>query len=157
MRRFEQLVAAWALGGGLLLLCVVAVNGASAIGAAFGSPIAGDVELTEMGVAIAIFMFLPLCQTTGSNVVAEIFSARFPHWLSIALTRIWSLGVAFIASILLWRMSLGMLDYKQYGYTTSILQLPHWIAYLPILTSLFLLVLSGLLGVWKEPEDQGIA
>ena len=30
-------------------------------------------------------------------------------------------------------MYFGMLDQKTYDYTTTILQIPHWIAFLPIL------------------------
>jgi len=39
----------------------------------------------------------------------------------------------------------GMIDQKAYGYTTAILQFPHWIAFLPILASLVLLAIASLI------------
>jgi hypothetical protein len=32
-----------------------------------------------------------------------------------------------------------------YGYTTTILQFPHWVAFIPILFSLFLLAIASLM------------
>ena len=53
--------------------------------------------------------------------------------------------IAFLfAAILVWRMSDGMLDQREYNYATTILQLPIWLAYLPILLSLALLVAASL-------------
>ena len=68
--------AFWAILGGFLLLAVVAVNAASVLGGLFGTSFSGDFELTEMGVAIAVFAFLPYCQLTDANVTAAIFTAR---------------------------------------------------------------------------------
>jgi heme A synthase len=42
-------------------------------------------------------------------------------------------------------MSAGMLDQLAYGYTTAILQFPHWIAFIPILFSLVLLAVASLM------------
>lgn len=48
------------------------------------------------------------------------------------------------ALLLIWRMWFGMLDQKTYAYTTTILQVPHWWAFLPILASLALLAAASL-------------
>ncbi len=73
----SRLVHLWALLGGVaLFFFVVAVNFFSSLGAIFGHPIPGDLELTEMGIAIAAFAFLPYCQLHGANVTADIFTAK---------------------------------------------------------------------------------
>ncbi len=72
----SRLVHLWALLGGVALFFVVAVNFFSSLGAIFGHPIPGDLELTEMGIAIAAFAFLPYCQLHGANVTADIFTAK---------------------------------------------------------------------------------
>lgn len=139
----ERLVTFWALAGGMVLLAVVLMNVVSVVGALFGKPFPGDFEMTEVGVAVAAFTFLPFCQMTGANVTADIFTSRASP-RTIAVTRLLSSLIAFLfALLLLWRMYLGMLDQKAYGYTTAILQFPIWQAFLPILASLALLALAA--------------
>lgn len=141
----RSLITGWALFGGVVLVAVVLVNVASVAGAAVWKPFPGDFELTEMGVAVAAFTFLPYCQLTGANVTADIFTAgASPRWLALfsLLASVVALGFSLL---MLWRMYFGMLDQKAYGYTTAILQVPHWLAYLPILLSLALLAVASLL------------
>lgn len=138
------LVTSWALVGGGLLLVVVLMNVLSVVGAMVLRPFPGDFEMTEVGVAVAAFAFLPYCQLIDANVTADIFTAR-ARPRTVALFRLAAAVVAFLfAGLMLWRMSLGMIDQKTYGYTTAILQFPNWIAYIPILVSLALLALAAL-------------
>jgi len=137
-------VTAWALLGSALLLAVVLMNVASVLGTLVGWPVPGDFEMTEMGVAIAAFSFLPYCQMTRSNVTADIFTQRTgPRMLAI-LSLLGSLVALLFALLMLWRMYDGMLDQKTYDYETSILQIPVWLAYVPILASLALLAVAAL-------------
>ena len=55
-----------------------------------------------------------------------------------------SLVALLFAALMLWRMYDGMLDQKRYAYETSILQVPVWLAYVPILISLALLAIAAL-------------
>lgn len=139
------LIDGWALLGGALLLVVILINVVSVIGGVVWVPFPGDFELTEMGVAIAAFSFLPYCQLHHLNVTADIFTARAStRW--IAIFRFAASLVALVfAIILLWRMYAGMGDQKLYNYTTAILQVPIWWAFLPILVSLALLAVAALL------------
>lgn len=140
----EYIAIGWALAGGVLLLCVVIINVISIIGGIFWKPLPGDFELTEMGVAIVAFSFLPYCQLTGANVTADIFTARAsPYWISRfqLIAAILAIGFAFL---LIWRMSAGMISQRQYGTTTTILQIPIWWAYIPSLASLLLLFVTAI-------------
>ncbi|TRW96527.1 TRAP transporter small permease [Paracoccus sp. M683] len=138
-----RLVTGWALLGGLLLLAVVLVNAATVLGGIFGFAVPGDFELTEMGVAIAVFAFLPYCQLTDANVTADIFTARASRPV-LGVLRALASAIAFgFAAILLWRMGLGMLDQKAYNYTTTILQIPIWWAFVPALISIGLLIAAA--------------
>ncbi|MCP1170398.1 TRAP transporter small permease [Limimaricola litoreus] len=140
----DRLVTAWALFGGLVLLAVIAVNLAAVIGAMVGRSFPGDFELTEMGVAVAVFAFLPYCQIRDANVTADIFTAGAGPRLLAALRALAALVAAGFAAILLWRMSAGMTDQRDYGYATTILQLPIWYAFVPVLVSLALLAAAAL-------------
>lgn len=141
----RQAISAWAFTGGAILLAVVLINVISVAGAVVWKPFPGDFELTEIGVAVAAFAFLPYCQLTGANVTADIFTS----WASDRSVGLFSALGAFVAfgfSLLLAsRMYYGMLDQKAYGYTTAILQFPHWIAFIPILVSLALLAVASVL------------
>ena len=137
-------VTVWALLGGALLLAVVLMNVASVLGTLVGWPVPGDFEMTEMGVAIAAFSFLPYCQLTRSNVTADIFTQRAGPRLLAILSLLGSLIALLFALLMLWRMYDGMLDQKTYDYETSILQIPVWLAYVPILASLALLAVAAL-------------
>ena len=139
------LIHGWAIAGGVLLLAVVLVNVLSVVGRIFGMPFPGDFELTEMGVAIAAFSFLPYCQLTDANVTADIFTARASErW--VAIFRLAAAVVALLFALLLaWRMYYGMADQRTYGYTTAILQVPIWWAYIPCLVSLLLLAVASLI------------
>jgi TRAP-type C4-dicarboxylate transport system permease small subunit len=142
----RKVIELWALAGGLLLLAVVLLNAASLTGNIFlNQPVPGDFEIVEMGVAVAVFSFLPYCQLTGANVSADIFTSWAGPRLISFLTMIASLVAFGFAILLLWRMSAGLGDYRLYGEVTTIYQIPIWFAFVPILASLFLLILASLL------------
>ena len=149
----QQAITIWAMLGGMMLLGVVAINGLSVVGALFSQPFPGDFELTQVGVAVAVFAFLPYCQLMGANVSADIFSSgALPR--TIAFFKLLGSVVAFgFSTLLLWRMSLGMLDQLNYGYTTSILGFPQWIVYAVNLVSLALLSVAALLTGFGNLSD----
>lgn len=139
------LITFWALLGGVLLLLVVLMNVVSVVGAVVWRPFPGDFEMTEVGIAVAAFSFLPYCQLTDANVTADIFTARASARTVAFLKLVASVVAFFFALLLVWRMYYGMLDQRDYGYTTAILQFPTWIAFVPILISLALLAVAALI------------
>lgn len=146
----SRVITVWALLGGCLLLLVVGINMISIIGSMFGKPFPGDFELTEIGVAVAVFAFLPYCQLVGANVSADIFTARASRRTIAFFTLLGSLVALGFALLLIWRMYFGMLDQKEYDYTTTILQFPHWMAFVPILISLGLLALAAVVTLMRD-------
>jgi len=153
-RSARFIIEAWALFGGVLLCALVLMNVYSVLSAALtGKPFPGDFEMTEVGIAVAVFAFLPYCQLTDANVTADIFtsgaSARTVAILKVAA----SVVALCFSAILVWRMSAGMLDQLAYGYTTTILQFPHWIAFIPILLSLALLAVASLMTAADAARD----
>jgi TRAP-type C4-dicarboxylate transport system permease small subunit len=140
------LIRGWALLGGCLLLAVVLMTVYSAFtGFAFARPFPGDFELTEMGVALAAFAFLPYCQLSFANVSADIFTARASPSAIRWLDRLGSLIAMVFSALLIWRTWAGMIDYQTYLEVTTILQLPIWYAFVPVLVSLLLLFIAALI------------
>lgn len=149
----HRVIEWWALAGGFVLLGVALMTAWSAAsGWLFGKPLAGDFELTEIFVAVAIFAFLPYCQLTDANVTADLFTARAGPRAIAAFTLFAALLALAIALLLTWRTWAGLLDYRKYVETTAILKIPIWTAYVPALASLGLLVLAclaSLLASWR--------
>jgi len=135
----------WALLGGLLLLAIaLMISYSSAAGWLVGKPLPGDVELVEMLTAISVFMFLPYCQITGANVTADIFTARAAPRTVAVLELVAALAALAFSLLLFWRMYEGLLDYRKYVETTTILKIPIWAAYPWALASLALLAAAAL-------------
>jgi len=139
----RSVITGWALLGGLVLVAVVLINVLSVIGGIVWQPFPGDFEMTEIGVAVAAFAFLPYCQLVDANVTADIFTSWAPRRVTALLSLLASVIALGFGLLLAWRMYLGMLDQKAYGYTTAILQFPHWVAFVPILISLVLLAAAA--------------
>lgn len=149
----RRLIMGWALAGGGLLVAVVLVNAYSILaGAIVNKPFPGDFELTEMGVAIAAFAFLPYCQLVGANVSADIFTMRAGP-VAVALMGLLAaiVAVAF-GGLLIWRMSSGLADYIEYAEITGILSIPLWWAFVPAVLSLVLVVVAALINVAEQIE-----
>jgi TRAP-type C4-dicarboxylate transport system permease small subunit len=139
-----RLCTGWALLGGVVLLAVIVINLFSVIGAAtIGKPFPGDFEMTEMGIAIAAFAFLPYCQIAGLNVTADIFTAGASRFWLALFGLLAALVAMIFAGLLLKQMYLGMVDQRTYDYTTAILQVPVWWGFAACLISLALLVLAS--------------
>ncbi len=93
------------------------------------------------------------CQLTGANVTADIFTSGVSkRWEAIFALAASLLALGF-ALLLAWRMWAGMLDQRAYDYTTTILQFPHWLAFIPILISLALLAVAALMTLSNAARD----
>jgi TRAP-type C4-dicarboxylate transport system permease small subunit len=149
----------WALIGGLLLLAIALMTSYSAgAGWLFGKPLPGDVELVEMLTAVSVFMFLPYCQIAGANVTADLFTAGASPRTVARLELLGAVVALGFSVLLLWRMYDGLLSYRQYVETTTILKIPIWYAYLPALLSLVLLAAAALdtvRGALRRARRQG--
>ncbi|HEY7675088.1 MAG TPA: TRAP transporter small permease [Burkholderiales bacterium] len=150
----RRLVEFWALLGGLLLLAIALMTAWSSTSAwLFGKPLPGDVEMVEMLTAISVFMFLPYCQLTGANVTADLFTSRASARTVALLTLLGAVIALGFSLLLLWRMYYGLLDYRQYVETTTILRIPIWYPYLPALVSLALLAAAAVASVREALRD----
>jgi len=150
----HRAVEAWALLGGLVLFAIALMTAWSATsGWLFGKPLPGDVEMVEMLTAVSVFMFLPYCQLTGANVTADLFTAKAGPRTVALLTLLGAVVALGFSLLLSWRMYEGLLDYRQYVETTTILKIPIWYAYLPALVSLALLAVAALASVRDALRD----
>lgn len=139
-RTLLTLTQSFALAGGVLLIGLVAMSMVSIIGRKlFSMPIRGDMELVEVGAAIAIAAFLPLCELRGTHIKVDALTSWLPALARDTLDGIGHLLCCAAAWILAWRTWLQMLDSREFGETTTLLAFPLWIPLLLIVPSLVLL------------------
>ena len=91
--------------------------------------IKGTYELTEAGVAFAIFAFFPVCQFYGQHATVDVFTSALPRRPLGWLRAFWEVVLAAIIVFISLRLYDGMLRYVGNGETTLFLQFPVWWAY----------------------------
>lgn len=133
--RARGLAVGLALAGGFLLLAIVVLNTVSIglrallpLGIGSG-PIAGIYDITEMGVAVAVFAFLPYCQFTDGHASVDLLRGRFGKLFDAVSALMFHLLMLTVASVGTWRLYLGMVDKRSFGETTFIAQIPLWYGY----------------------------
>lgn len=129
-----------AVFGGLTLLIIVSINFVSILGRfLFSSPLLGDFELVEMGCAVAISSFLPLCHMEKGNIIVDFVTSGLPKPATASLDIFSALLFGGVAGFFTWRMFYGVQDMYRYNEETMLLQIPVWIPFLPVVFSFFIL------------------
>jgi TRAP-type C4-dicarboxylate transport system permease small subunit len=140
-----------ALLGGLVLFALTLLTVISVVGrAVFSAPIPGDFELVELGMAVAIFSFLPYCQIVRGNVIVDLFTTKASARTKALLDGVGNLLYTAIAALLTWRVALGGLEIRSYHETTMVLQVPAWWGYAPAVAFLAFLTLVCAYTVWRS-------
>lgn len=89
----------------------------------------GSYELTEAGVAFAIFAFFPVCQFYGNHATVDVFTSALPRRALAWLRAFWEIVLALVIVFISLRLYEGMLRYLGNGETTLFLQFPVWWSY----------------------------
>jgi len=89
----------------------------------------GSYELTEAGVAFAIFAFFPVCQFYGQHATVDVFTSSLPRRALGWLRAFWEVVLTVVIIFISLRLYEGMLRYLGNGETTLFLQFPVWWAY----------------------------
>jgi TRAP-type C4-dicarboxylate transport system permease small subunit len=140
--------------GGLVLFALTLLTVISVVGrAAFSAPIPGDFELVELGMAVAIFSFLPYCQIVRGNVIVDLFTTRASPRTRALLDAIGNLLLTAIAALLTWRAALGGIEIRSYHETTMVLHVPVWLGYVPAVIFLAFLTVVCAYTVWRSAEE----
>jgi TRAP-type C4-dicarboxylate transport system permease small subunit len=142
------------LGGGVA--CAVAAMTATSIvmRATLSRPIGGDVELTQLGIALAISLCLPWAQLHGANIIVDFFTQALPQRRTRQLDAVGALLLAAMCALLSWRTSVGALSVREAGETSMILDLPMWWVYASLAPGLALTALIALVQAWRGARGQ---
>ena len=148
--------------GGAVLIAMAMMTVVSVIGRTFfDSPILGDVELVQLGLAVCVATFLPYTQFRSANIIVDFFtakaSARSQRWMDGLGCLLYALMTALIA----WRVFAGGRMSQDNQEASMLMNLPLWIPYMLMVPGLVLCTLVGLYQAviyWTQPAaDEGAA
>jgi TRAP-type C4-dicarboxylate transport system permease small subunit len=135
----------FALVGGLAAAAVGCMTVASIVmRALWSTPIQGDIELTQFGIALAISLCLPWCQLHGGNIIVDFFTLKASERSRQVLDGIGALLLAAMVILLAWRTGEGAVSVKEAGETSMIMGLPMWIVYAVLAPGLALTALVAI-------------
>jgi TRAP-type C4-dicarboxylate transport system permease small subunit len=148
---FGAIGAALALATGMLTTASVLMR------ALWSQPISGDVEMTQMGIALAIAMCLPYCQWQRANIIVDFFTQSSSPRSQGRLDALGNLFLVVLYGLLAWRTSVGAVSVYEAGETTMIIGLPMWWAYACLAPGLALAgcvaLLQALTGSASAPQE----
>jgi TRAP-type C4-dicarboxylate transport system permease small subunit len=140
---------AWwfAVAGGFAAALVALMVVASIVGrATAATPIQGDVELTQLGIAFCISLCLPWCQLHGSNIIVDFFTQKTSKRTQRTLDAIGGLLLAAMVWLLAWRTAVGAIAVAEAQEATMIRELPMWWIYAALAPGL---ALTGVIAFWQ--------
>lgn len=122
-----------AILGGLVLVILTLMSVASITGRALISlglgPVPGDFELIEVGIGVAVFLFLPWTYLRGGHATVDLLYNHLPAALRRAIVVLCDALMLALWLVLTWRLWEGMLEKREYLETSFILQMPLWWGY----------------------------
>lgn len=119
-------------------------------------PVNGDVELTEAGIAFAIFAFLPLTHITAGHASVDVFTSRFSPRLNRILAALTAVIFAGVMVLIAVQLTSGMLSKLNSGQTSFLIEFPVWWSYAACLPGAWLAAVVALwLGFARLVEMRG--
>jgi TRAP-type C4-dicarboxylate transport system permease small subunit len=143
-RMLRAAAAAGALASGVVLAAVALATVASILGRwLFNAPLPGDVELVQLGTALAIALALPYCQLHASHLIVDLFTARAPAAWRRSLDAAAHGAAALALALLAWRAAAGVVDLARAGEVSMVLGVPLALAYAALPPALALAALNA--------------
>ncbi len=144
--------------GALVLTLLAALTVCSVIGRAFSfaglGPVPGDFELVEAGTSLAVFCFLPWCHLRRGHAEVDMLWKSYPPAMRRVLAVASDALMLLVWVLLVWRMGVAMLGYRDNGEVSFILQMPVWWGYA---ASFVPAAVGCLVYAWRLLETLGLA
>jgi TRAP-type C4-dicarboxylate transport system permease small subunit len=135
---------AFAVAGGLVFVALVAMSLISIVGRKLASaPVPGDIEIKQMGTAVAAAAMLAYCEMARHHLRVDFFTAKLSTKNKNRLDAMSHLLLAGVAMLLAWRTGVAAISLKEAGETSMVLSWPVWPAVAAMVPSLLLLAAAG--------------
>lgn len=147
----------FAVAGSSIALAVGVMTGISVVGRAFfKSPIQGDIEITQLGIALSISLCIPWCQLRGANIIVDFFTQKLPSQKQRLLDAVGAALLALMCLLLAWRTGVGAMAVREAQESSMIIGLPMWCAYASLAPGLALGGMVALVQAWVHLNNQAL-
>jgi len=139
-----------ALGGGVVLLGLMALIAFDVVMRyVLRLPFLGAYEMTELAMALIVFLGLPYCAATGGHVAVDVLGGLLDRpafrWLNALLP----LAAAVLTAVMAWQSALYALASNERGEATNMLRIDLFPFQLVGAASMAAFTLVLLVQVWK--------
>jgi TRAP-type C4-dicarboxylate transport system permease small subunit len=144
-RRLHGLTRAFAVAGGMGFIALVLMSLVSIIGRKIAAaPIPGDIEIMQMGGAVAAAAMLPFCEMERHHLRVDFFTTRLSLTARHGLDALSHLLLAIVAAVVAWRTAVGALSLREVGESSMMLLWPVWTVVAALVPSFVLLAVAAL-------------
>ena len=147
--------------GGAVLIAMAAMTVVSVVGRTFlESPILGDVELAQLGLAVCVATFLPYTQLRKANIIVDFFTTKAAPAAQRWMDGLGAFLYACCTALIAWRVYAGGVMSQENQEASMLMSLPLWIPYMLMVPGFVLCTLVGLYQAfqyWSGAEGVGDA
>ena len=116
-----------AILGGMLALALALLVTINVLGRwLFNVPINGDVELVQVGTALAVFAYMPYTQARRGNIIVDTFTGFLPLRLRNLIDAFWDIVFALFMGFCAVGLATGTREALSNGQATQQLQFVIW-------------------------------
>jgi TRAP-type C4-dicarboxylate transport system permease small subunit len=153
----RKLSWASAVAGGLIALAVALMTFYSiAQRALITKPLAGDIELVQLGIALSISLCIAWCQLRGGNIIVDFFTQKAKPATNRWLDGLGCLLLACMYALLSVRTLYGAIAVHAAHEATATLDLPMWWTYACLAPGLALAAVISLVQAWMHFTQQNM-
>jgi TRAP-type C4-dicarboxylate transport system permease small subunit len=158
-QKLYQLTRLFAVTGGLGFVVLVVMSLISIVGRKIAAtPVPGDIEVMQMGTAVASAAMLAFCEMERHHLRVDFFTANVSPRLRERLDALSHLLLAIVGVLVAWRTGASALSLKEAGETSMILAWPVWIVVAALVPSFLLLAVAGAYNAishWQLASSEG--
>jgi TRAP-type C4-dicarboxylate transport system permease small subunit len=141
----DRVVTWWGLAGGMVFCAIVLMSIVSIVGRKlFSAPIQGDMELLQMGAAVASAAFLPLCELHDHHIKVDALTTWMSERARAGLDTLAHALLLVAAVLLVWRTGLYAMEAHENTEVSTLLLVPLWQPVVLMVPSFVLLALAAL-------------
>ena len=144
-RLLHMLCDVCAVIGGAVLIAMAIMTVVSVVGRTFfDSPILGDVELVQLGLAVCVATFLPYTQFRSANIIVDFFTTKASERAQRRMDCLGCVLYSVMTALIAWRVLAGGLLSRENQEISMLMSLPIWLPYVLMVPGLLLCTLVGL-------------
>lgn len=144
-RRLHGLTRIFAIAGGIGFIALVAMSIVSIVGRKLAAaPVTGDIEIMQMGTAVASAAMLAYCEMEHHHLRVDFFTTRLSDAARHRLDALSHVLLALVAAVVAWRTGVGAASLKEAGEASMLLLWPVWTVVAAMVPSFALLAVAGL-------------